>query len=179
MQKTTTVYAVTPVMREKLKEPFGILIKGAPSETIKTFARMVEKEQPIKIVSVGDMVSKNLHRQHIVPQLSITDSKTMRKKIKSSRFADKEVIKVKNPPGTITKEAILAIQAALNSDRQVHLVVNGEEDLLTLAAVLYAPENTFVVYGQPAEGIVVVRVTSQKKAETEEILKKMEASNAE
>jgi len=46
--------------------------------------------------------------------------------------------------------------------------------LLTLAAVLYAPENSFVVYGQPLEGIVVVKVTEQKKKEITEVLKAME-----
>lgn len=179
MQKTVAIYAVTAEMREKLKEPFGRLIKGSPDETMKTFVHILEKEKPIKIVSVGDAVSENLHKHQIIPQLAITDSKTMRKKIKPANFAGKEIVKVKNPQGTITDEAMGAICAALNSDRQVHIVVDGEEDLLTLAAVLYAPENTFVVYGQPAEGIVVVKVTPQKKKETEEILKKMGAANAE
>jgi uncharacterized protein (UPF0218 family) len=45
--------------------------------------------------------------------------------------------------------------------------------LLALIAVLYAPEKSLVVYGQPYEGIVVVKVTSEKKAEATEILKAM------
>ncbi|MDI6805914.1 MAG: DUF359 domain-containing protein, partial [Candidatus Bathyarchaeia archaeon] len=55
-------------------------------------------------------------------------------------------------------------------------IVDGEEDLLTLIAVLYAPQNSFVVYGQPYEGIVVVKVTPEKKAEVSEILKTMETA---
>ncbi|MCX8149890.1 MAG: GTP-dependent dephospho-CoA kinase family protein [Candidatus Bathyarchaeota archaeon] len=164
-------------MREKLKEPFGVLIKGSSDETIKIFAHLLEREQPTKIVSVGDTVSKNLHKHKIIPQLSITDSKTMRKKIKPSRFAGKEIVRVENPQGTITKEAIFAIREALKRDCKVHIVVNGEEDLLTLVAVLYAPENSFVVYGQPSEGIVVVKVTAEKKTETREILKQMKVGN--
>ncbi|MGF3521851.1 MAG: GTP-dependent dephospho-CoA kinase family protein [Candidatus Bathyarchaeia archaeon] len=179
MHKTVVLYAVTAELREKLKEPFGTLIEGSPSQVMQAFACMLEKEKPIKIVSVGDVVSENLHRHQIIPQLTITDSKTMRKKVKPAKFAGKEIVEVKNPQGTITEEAALAVRAALNSDRQVHLVVDGEEDLLTLAAVLYAPENTFVVYGQPAKGIVVVKVTPQKKTETEEILKKMDVANSE
>jgi uncharacterized protein (UPF0218 family) len=38
---------------------------------------------------------------------------------------------------------------------------------------LYAPENSLIVYGQPYKGIVVVKVTSEKKAEATEILKAM------
>jgi len=45
--------------------------------------------------------------------------------------------------------------------------------LLTLIAVLYAPEKSLVVYGQPYEGIVVVEVTSEKQAKAKEILKAM------
>ena len=83
------------------------------------------------------------------------------------------MVYVKNPPGTITEEAIVAIKEALESPKHVHILVDGEEDLLVLIAVFYAPEKSLVVYGQPYEGIVVVKVTSEKKAEAAEILKAM------
>jgi hypothetical protein len=54
------------------------------------------------------------------------------------------------------------------------VVVDGEEDLLTLVAVLHAPEKSLVVYGQPQEGIVVVRVTKQKKEMIRRIVEAME-----
>ena len=54
------------------------------------------------------------------------------------------------------------------------VVVDGEEDLLVLVAVLYAPVGGLVVYGQPGEGVVVVRVTEAKRAEALGILKGME-----
>ena len=57
-----------------------------------------------------------------------------------------------NPQGTITKEAVAAIKEAIDKNEHTHIVVDGEEDLLTLIAVLYAPENSFVVYGQPHTG---------------------------
>ena len=134
----------------------------------------VEREKPPKIVSVGDTVSRNLHEHQITPQLSITDNKRRRKRIKPEVFADKTVVYVKNPQGTITEEAITAIKTALESDEHTHVIVDGEEDLLTLIAVLYAPESSLVVYGQPYAGIVVVKATSEKKAEAAEILKAME-----
>ncbi len=89
-------------------------------------------------------------------------------------MAAEKVVHVKNPPGTITEEAITAIREALESDKHVHVIVDGEEDLLTLIAVLYAPERSLVVYGQPNEGIVIVKVTPEKKADAAEILKAME-----
>jgi hypothetical protein len=134
---------------------------------------IVKREKPPKIVSVGDTVSRNLHEHQINPQLSITDNKRMRRRIQPRTFAGKNVVHVKNPQGTITEEAIRAIKEALESDERVHVIVDGEEDLLVIAAVFYAPEKSLVVYGQPYEGIVVVKVTSEKKAEAAEILKAM------
>ena len=166
-------YSVTPELRVKLKEPFGMLIQGSFSETMVKMENIVKKEKPPKIVSVGDVVSLNLYENQMKPQLSITDNKRMRKKVKPKVFAGMKVVHVKNPQGTITEEAIAAIREALESDEPVHIIVDGEEDLLTLIAVLYAPEKSLVVYGQPYEGIVVVEVTSEKKNEAMEILKAM------
>jgi uncharacterized protein (UPF0218 family) len=167
-------YRVTPELRLKFKEPFGSLIRGSFAETMGEMENRVEREKPPKIISVGDTVSRNLHKHQINPQLSITDNKRRRKRIKPVVFAGKKVVHVKNPQGTITEETITAIKAALESNDHVHVIVDGEEDLLTLIAVLYAPEKSLVVYGQPCVGIVVVKVTSEKKAEVAEILKAME-----
>ena len=167
------VYSITPKLRAKLKEPFGTLIQGTFSETMSKLAVIAEREKPPKIISVGDTVSQNLHEHKVNPQLSITDNRCMRKRIKPRIFTAENVVHVKNPQGTITEEAITTIREALESDKQTHIIVDGEEDLLTLIAVLYAPEKSLVVYGQPYEGIVIVKVTSEKKAEATEILKAM------
>ncbi len=169
----TIAYRVTPALRAKFKVPFGVLIRGSFAETMGKMENMVEREKPPKIVSVGDTVSRNLHEHQINPQLSITDNKRMRKRIQPRVFTGKNVVHVENPQGTITEEAITAIKESLESDESVHILVDGEEDLLTLVAVLYAPENSLVVYGQPFKGVVVVKVTSEKKAEAVELLKAM------
>jgi uncharacterized protein (UPF0218 family) len=166
-------YCVTPELRVKLKEPFGMLIQGSFAETMVKLENLVNQEKPPKIISVGDTVSRNLHEHQMNLQLSITDNKRMRRKIKPRTFMGKKVVHVVNPQGTITKEAVAAVKEALESDQNVHIIVDGEEDLLTLIAVLYAPEKSLVVYGQPYEGIVVVEVTSEKQAEAKEILKAM------
>ncbi len=85
---------------------------------------------------------------------------------------------VDNPQGTITQEAILAIKNAIEEKVHTHIVVKGEEDLLTLVAVLLAPEKAFVVYGQPHCGIVLVRVTLERKARAQEFLNAMKASKS-
>src|SRR3989304_6590750 len=169
----TIAYRVTPELRVRFKEPFGMLIRGSFAETMSRMKGIVVKEKPPKIVSVGDMISRNLHEHQINPQLSITDNKCMRKKIEPTVLAAEKVVHVENPPGTITEEATKAIREALESEKHVQVIVDGEEDLLTLIAVLYAPERSLVVYGQPNEGIVIVKVTPEKKADAAKILKAM------
>jgi uncharacterized protein (UPF0218 family) len=174
MKKPESVaYIVTARIMPAFKEPFGELIKGVPSETMAELKQIVERQKTPKIISVGDTVSINLHKYGMVPQLAVTDSLAMRKKIEPQQFGERRLIKVKNPPGTITQQAADAIRQAVQSQDHIHILVEGEEDLLTLIVVLFAPENSLVVYGQPNEGIVVVRVTPEKRTEAERIWKAM------
>jgi len=170
----TIEYTITPDLRIKLKEPFGTLIQGSFCETMGKMKELVEKEKPPKIISVGDVVSRNLHEYKVHPQLTIIDNKSLRNQASKETLAAEKTVNVTNPPGTITKEAVTAIKEAMGKNEHTHIVVDGEEDLLTLIAVLYAPENAVVVYGQPYRGIVVVKVTPQKKAQAEKFLKAME-----
>lgn len=167
-------YNLTPELRIKLKKPIGTLIRGSFTETMMTLKDKIEKEKPATVISVGDTVSRNLAANHVFPQLSIVDNKVMRKKVQPVSLIVEKTVCVRNPQGTITEEALKAIQESSKGNCRVKMVVDGEEDLLALIAVLYAPESSFVVYGQPHEGIVVVQVTAEKKEEIAGILKAME-----
>ena len=174
----TVAYVLTPELSMKLKEPFGNLIQGTPEETMSNLKKMVKKEKPSKIISVGDIVSQNLHKHNIHPQLTIIDNISLRtQKIPLEPVVQKTVC-VENPQGTITQESIFAVKEALESNEHTHIIVKGEEDLLTLIAVLYAPENAFVVYGQPYSGIVVVKVSSERKSRALEFLNAMKVSKS-
>ena len=172
------VYAITPELLEKFRQPFGVLLRGTFSETMKQLSAIVSKEKPSKVVSVGDTVSRNLHEQGIRTQLSITDNKSLRKRVKPATFPAQKVFRTRNPQGMITAEAIATVQEGLQANEDAHVIVDGEEDLLTLIAVLYAPEDALVVYGQPHEGIVVVKVTAEKKAEAQALLEAMACSKS-
>jgi uncharacterized protein (UPF0218 family) len=172
------VYALTPELREKFKEPFGILLRGTFAQTMNQLNAIVNEEKPAKVVSVGDKVSRNLHEYGISPQLSITDNKSLRRNVQPATFQVKKVLHVKNPPGTITDEAAIAVQEALQWKEDAHIIVDGEEDLLTLIAVLCAPEDSLVVYGQPYEGVVIVKVTADKRARAKELLDLMACSKS-
>ena len=174
----TVAYAITPELRVKLREPFGTLIQGSFVETMNKIRTLVETENPIMIISVGDIVSRNLHKININPQLTIIDNLSLRDlKLPKEPAVDKTIY-VKNPQGTITNEAIVAIKEALEGNQHIHIVVDGEEDLLALIAVLYAPENSIVVYGQPYTGVVIIKATLEKKEQVKALLNSMKPSKS-
>ncbi len=51
------------------------------------------------------------------------------------------------------------------------VMVEGEEDLLTLVAVVLAPLGSLVAYGQPDRGIVIVVVSDVEKSLAEQIIR--------
>ena len=57
------------------------------------------------------------------------------------------------------------------------MVVDGEEDLLTIVAVLLAPYGSMVMYGQPKQGVVVLEVKEEVKKRFREIIGRMKKVN--
>ena len=165
---------LTPRLRTALKQPLGILIRGSFVETMKRLRDMVVEDDPPNIIAVGDTVSKNLARNGFAPKLLIIDNKSKRRSTRPPKLPTERTIYVKNPQGTITLEAEAAIEDALRNCQSCKIVVDGEEDLLALVAVVHAPENSYVIYGQPDVGIVVIKVTADKKTEIAQILESME-----
>jgi uncharacterized protein (UPF0218 family) len=113
-----------------------------------------------------------------VPDVVIVDNKTKRMPIpdhvvKSLDHDSYKTVEVKNPPATLTKELMDMIRESLQEADRIKIVVDGEEDLATLPAILYAPLGSVVVYGQPNEGSVMVKVTTEKKKHIEELMKQM------
>lgn len=168
---------LTPSLREKLKSPLGLLIKGSFNETMRKLKELIEKEKPLMIISVGDVVSDTMIKYGVSPQVLIVDNKVMREPITPIPAQVDQILHTKNPPGTLTNEAWSVMQEALKREKRTKIMVEGEDDLLTLAAVLRAPENSFVVYGQPCEGIVVVKVTEQVKEMVRQIVEAMELAS--
>lgn len=161
-------------LRSELKSPLGLLIRGSVDETTGELRELIDSLKPKKIISVGDIVSESMLRRGLKVDVFIVDNKSMRKPTEPLCFkADKSFI-LTNPAGTITSEAWRVIGEAINSRGLVKVLVDGEEDLLTIVAVLLAPENSMVIYGQPGEGVVVIKVDDKSKRRMLEILGRME-----
>ena len=163
-------------LRSELKAPLGRLCKG---EGLECVTSMEAELRAAKTVSaVGDMTVYYLLKASIVPSLAVVDNKTKRMPIpdhvvQSLDHDSYKTVQVKNPPATLTKDLVDLIKSSLDGEDKVKIIVDGEEDLATLPAILYAPVGSAVVYGQPNEGSVIVNVTPEKKLHIEEFMKKM------
>ncbi|CAB50591.1 GTP-dependent dephospho-CoA kinase [Pyrococcus abyssi] len=170
------LFKLPPSLRSELKKPVGELIEGdIPTPYLKV-KDILTNEDPL--VTVGDVVTENIMKVGLNPNLAIYDHKTERREYKPNiRSVEGVLITVKNPPGTITLPLLKAIKKAyslLSHGKRVHIVVDGEEDLATIPAVLYAPIGTTVIYGQPKKGIVLIKVTNECKRRCAKIMRRME-----
>jgi GTP-dependent dephospho-CoA kinase len=167
-------------LRPLMKKPLGTLYRGKGRDTIEKFA--VELGSPTKLISVGDVTTFHLLEVGIIPDICIVDNRTKRKPVSSnvsSRNMDKgyDELSVDNPAGIITDELIKTLCEAFASEKTIRIFVRGEEDLATLPVILLAPLGSVVLYGQPDEGVVFVRVTEEKKEEIRTLFEKLISKN--
>jgi uncharacterized protein (UPF0218 family) len=157
-------------LRPALKTPFGVLVPD-----LKKAGKLLSSDY---IISVGDKVSDALLKMGVEPAVCIFDGKTRRDEIGVSPAIKKYAargMRVKNPPGTITTEAQKALEEAIKSGEKTKIMVEGEEDLLTLVAVSLAPENALVIYGQPDAGAVIIKVGEKTRKKIDKILEEMKS----
>lgn len=153
-------------LRPQLKLPLGMLHLTLPPLLVK------EREGVrSKIITVGDVVTKNLLEVGVVPDISIVDLKVGRKQlyenVQGLGFREIKVLKkAKNAAGTLNYKSYLALLSLIHlKAKPAVLQIDGEEDLLALFAIYLAPLGSLIVYGQPNEGMVVVEVTEERKVE--------------
>jgi len=154
-------------LRIRLKKPLGRIIKNLGE---------LEFEDRI-IITVGDETSAMLVLGGVLPKIVVYDGLTQRKPIEippEIEAYEAEDVKIVNPPGCLNPAVFAEITKAVERSGYTRIIVDGEDDLITLAAILRAPLGSIVLYGQPGEGAVVVNVTNEKKQEIESIVKDME-----
>jgi uncharacterized protein (UPF0218 family) len=133
---------------------------------------LIQQDKPSKVITVGDVVSRETLATGIQVNLRVVDQMTLRKSISPVEIRAERTYRVRNPAGIITTEAWDAIREALQH-REAVIFVDGEEDLLALPAILESPDNAFIVYGQPSQGLVVVTASPVIKHEVKEMMSRM------
>jgi len=140
--------------RRLFKEPFGKLYRE--------IGEIIPHLTGHMVCAVGDVVTHNLQKNGIVPDVSVVDGYTMRSPCSRLPEVTGNCIAVKNPAGTLTDELVAALDQAVATPPMT-IVVEGEEDLAVIPMVIAAPLGAIVLYGQPQEGVVFRTVTPEAK----------------
>lgn len=159
-------------LRSAFKEPMG---------TVYTDPEELLEGAGSPLIAVGDIVTYHFERVDYQPDVALVDGRTKRRDIAAEvRERVDELpnrIEVVNPAGTLSAELLSALERALAHRKPTTIVVDGEEDLATLPAVLVAPVGASVVYGQPDEGMVEVTVTKERKTQFRALLERMDGDH--
>lgn len=161
-------------LRPELQHPMG------PVRTGRAIDQSIQDHRGDVIITVGDIATKTFLDAGVTPALIIIDNLVERKPYRGlarwKRTTSLRSDVVKSGPGYIAQEPIELIKKwAGNPGKAMLIEVRGEEDLLALPAIAYAPVGSVVYYGQPQiadvrgkpqpEGLVEVVVTEEKKKE--------------
>jgi len=162
-------------LRAELREPMGPIF---------TDAERLLAEAGDPLVAVGDVVTYHLERAGVTPDVAVVDGLTKREEVEDevaegvARLgATASEVHVENPAGAISRELVRTLRAAIADPEPTVIVVEGEEDLVTLPAIVAAPLGASVVYGQPGEGMVHAKVTDDAKAEMRDLLRRMDGDS--
>ncbi|MCS7119704.1 MAG: GTP-dependent dephospho-CoA kinase family protein [Nitrososphaerota archaeon] len=164
---------MTDELRAELKRPLGLLLKNSNTPAVEKLRDILEAKKPKKLIAVGDRVSRDLLKNGIRPDMVIIDYKIMREPVDPLDFQAEKTFHLENRAGTISEDSWKIIGDAARYNGTTKIVVEGEEDLLTLVAVSCSPSGSLVIYGQPREGIVVVEVTDSAKEKVKDIIRRM------
>ena len=159
-------------MRGELKEPMGPIF---------TDAERLLSDVDGPLIAVGDVVTYHFERAGVTPDVAVVDGMTKREEVED-RVAEGVArlggelreVRVENPAATLTRELVRALKEAITDPEPTVIIVEGEEDLVTLPAIVAVPLGASVVYGQPNEGMVHAEVTADAKAEMRDLLSRMD-----
>lgn len=175
--------------RDTFARPMGRLI---PDDMVGVDAihQVLSGHDPV--VTVGDRTTERVLEYDIHIDIQIVDGIEQRKARTVPGDAH-HIIRCQNPTSCITSDAVSAIRQGYDiwkrhdryrSDSEstsdirrrydarqsIRILVSGEEDLLLLPALILAPYDAVLLYGQPNEGLVVVYADDATKRRGEHLM---------
>jgi len=161
-------------VRHELKEPLG---------PIETDAEVLLEAVDGPLFAIGDVVTYHFLQAGRRPDVAMVDGRTKRTAVDEDveRVVledDATMLRATNPPATLTESILEALVAAHERAEPITVVVDGEEDLAVLPALLVAPAGASVVYGQPDVGMVHVVVDESVRARARDLLERFEGETA-
>ena len=166
------MYRLPEKLRAVLAEPFG---------PVHDTGETIRKVKGRMVVAVGDVVTQTFLDHGVLPKVMVIDGVTQRGSRVSNALANLpthgvRTVKVDNPPATITRSLIGAMDRGFKESGSTLIRVSGEEDLAALPAMILAPEGAAVCYGQPHKGVVVVVITPVVRQRAQDILQQMDVN---
>ena len=159
-------------LRDQLKIPLGFLLLERKKKK-KNIQKHISEDS--YIITVGDRTTEKMINFGLTPSLQIIDGQEKRvKRDIPENFEISTDLTCENPAAEITNQSIEIIKKAFVSKTPVRITVKGEEDLLVIPVCIYAPKNSVVLYGQPNEGLVIVKITPEIRNKTQSLLDSME-----
>ena len=161
-------------LRPELAKPLGRVLSG---QEIK---QSIDTHRGAIVITVGDVATETLIKHELTPSLAIIDQKVARVPHDTLARIPKTLLRArisaKSGPGYIAKEVEEIIANWSKKPERTLLIIEGEEDLLALPAIVYAPVGSVVYYGQPEQALwacgpmakagLVEVIISQEKIET-------------
>ncbi|MEM1983524.1 MAG: GTP-dependent dephospho-CoA kinase family protein [Sulfolobales archaeon] len=158
-------------LRGELRKVMGTLFSGDRRSVAASVVRAVGNCS--RLWAVGDVVCLSVVDLFCIPKVCVVDGKTLRSVglgvPESVRNVFREVLRVRNPPGCISEEALNAIKYCVGRDG-VLILVDGEEDLLGLPVLAYADLGDYLVYGVPGIGVDLVEVSDVNRRKAVDLM---------
>jgi GTP-dependent dephospho-CoA kinase len=156
-------------LRAELARPYGPTLTGEAADrqlrSLGVFA------------SCGDVVTARAIALGRLPLVGVVDYRTQRNEpVDPSAFAPlaaRRTVRVVNPPGCLTADLREAVRELVRVGGGL-LVVDGEEDLASLALVESLPAGATVIYGIPGAGVSFVTVDATAKDHVRRLIDRME-----
>ncbi|MGV8085276.1 MAG: DUF359 domain-containing protein [Candidatus Bilamarchaeum sp.] len=149
---------LTQEILSELKKPLGKIFVN--------IEEMLKETKGKKIISIGDISTINLIKCGVTPHVAVFDFKSQRKELENDLKKILENVypnpkQYKNEAGTISDQLIKDAPKLLKEGGGV--LVIGEEDICALAFIMSTKNQYSIIYGQPKEGIVLVKASEQLK----------------
>ncbi len=175
------LYKVPEEIKDELKKPFGKLVLDSELSREVLLSSAFADNSSLK-VSVGDRTTERIQIFGFKSDLEIVDGYEQRKPFQTKRLWEnsyRRILKVANPAGFISSESLSALKDSLkillesSSLLSIRIEIEGEEDLLALPVFAIFPPGTFVFYGQPNLGMVLVRLENELAEKSKSILRRI------
>ncbi len=154
-------------LRDQLKIPLGFLL---PDDQVNKENIEKHLSDNSYIITVGDRTTEKMIDFGLIPSLQIIDGVEKREQREPPKLEGTVELNANNPAAQITSQSIDMIKQSFTLQSPVRLMIHGEEDLLVIPVCIFAPENSIVLYGQPNEGLVIVKVTPEIRNKTQRLL---------